>query len=573
MLPETRHLCAPLVIGVTGHRDLRSEDLEKLKDKVRKILAELRERYRSTPFILLSPLAEGADTLVAQVALEIGAELVVPLPMLRRLYEKDFQTPESLETFRRLADQAYIFEMPMLSSEADVARGGEARDRQYQQTGRYIARQSQILIALWDCTLSEKTGGTAEVVGFQLQGAEESADCDLQPPELFPVYHVVTPRISNPHPEGDPFQLIKKFPAGFLDNDAAEAYYGQIFGNLDEFNNCILNGAKPLMEAAAESKRDLLCDFDGGDLTPNEQLALDRYAVADALARLFQRRLLNMHRALHWLVFVSFLGLVLFAHLPQHPIGLLAGALVVLGVGYLWQRHTSNNKLDIRAQDYRAIAEGSRVRFFWHMAGITESVADNYLGKQRTELDWIRNGLRGWGIGKDSQANAGPLSKKRLEAVEQLWIADQIGYFHDTAKSNEDKQEHMETLVRVSVWLVVLIALGIVGVTLLMQHFNKAPWKCNDYEWLAWPVIVFDCLLGAAALLHHASQQRAYAQHTKQFRRMETVFQKAQLLIQRKFPNINEAQQCLRTLGQEALFENGDWVLLHRERPLELPHP
>jgi hypothetical protein len=28
----------------------------------------------------------------------------------------------------------------------------------------------------------------------------------------------------------------------------------------------------------------------------------------------------------------------------------------------------------------------------------------------------------------------------------------------------------------------------------------------------------------------------------------------------------------LRELGQEALEENGDWVLLHRERPLEVPH-
>jgi len=31
-------------------------------------------------------------------------------------------------------------------------------------------------------------------------------------------------------------------------------------------------------------------------------------------------------------------------------------------------------------------------------------------------------------------------------------------------------------------------------------------------------------------------------------------------------------QRLCLDLGTEALEENGDWVLLHRERPLEVPH-
>ncbi len=30
--------------------------------------------------------------------------------------------------------------------------------------------------------------------------------------------------------------------------------------------------------------------------------------------------------------------------------------------------------------------------------------------------------------------------------------------------------------------------------------------------------------------------------------------------------------KVLFTLGQEALMENGDWVMTHRERPLDVPH-
>jgi hypothetical protein len=92
----------PLVIGVTGHRDLRDEDIPLLKTSVKAIFDRLEEfinpdrpldRLRrmvsgtakknagATPMVVLSSLAEGADQLVAQVALEKGLHLVAPLPL------------------------------------------------------------------------------------------------------------------------------------------------------------------------------------------------------------------------------------------------------------------------------------------------------------------------------------------------------------------------------------------------------------------------------------------------------------------------------------------------------------
>src|SRR5579871_4386673 len=87
----------PLVIGVTGHRDLRPAAHAELASCVRTILVDLRTTYPNTPLLLLSPLAEGADRLVAEVSLEpaIGARLMVPMPMPRALYERDFESAES----------------------------------------------------------------------------------------------------------------------------------------------------------------------------------------------------------------------------------------------------------------------------------------------------------------------------------------------------------------------------------------------------------------------------------------------------------------------------------------------
>ncbi|HZY59562.1 MAG TPA: hypothetical protein VFE56_07365, partial [Candidatus Binataceae bacterium] len=78
----------PLVIGVTGHRDLRPDARGAIAAQVRDILLHFKNSYPSTPIMLLSPLAEGADRLVAEVALEagIGASLMAPLPMPREIY-------------------------------------------------------------------------------------------------------------------------------------------------------------------------------------------------------------------------------------------------------------------------------------------------------------------------------------------------------------------------------------------------------------------------------------------------------------------------------------------------------
>src|SRR5262249_2871465 len=137
-------------------------------------------------FILLSPLAEGADRLVAEVALEMNAQLIVPLPMSIDLYEEDFQ--DSKTEFHRLLKQAHFsFEVfPPYDREA-VKTDPQARDLRYEAVGKYIVRASQILLALWDGVPSNKVGSTAAVVNFQTQGLPEQLGESLEPPELFPV--------------------------------------------------------------------------------------------------------------------------------------------------------------------------------------------------------------------------------------------------------------------------------------------------------------------------------------------------------------------------------------------------
>src|SRR5262249_35641249 len=204
MPTPTTHGPLPLVLGVTGHRDLRDADRPALEAQVRGVFTDLRERYPATPPLLLSSLAEGADRLAARVALECGARLVVPLPLPRDLYESDFSAPNSRQEFDDLLGRAeQVFELPLVAGNtADSVRSdGAARNRQYTAAGAYVARHCQVLLALWDGVASPLAGGTAEIVNFKLEGVPEPYAPHrnpLDPVGSGPVYHVLTPRDSSP---------------------------------------------------------------------------------------------------------------------------------------------------------------------------------------------------------------------------------------------------------------------------------------------------------------------------------------------------------------------------------------
>lgn len=55
---------------------------------------------------------------------------------------------------------------------------------------------------------------------------------------------------------------------------------------------------------------------------------------------------------------------------------------------------------------------------------------------------------------------------------------------------------------------------------------------------------------------------------------MSTMFAEAaeRLDVHCRAERLDDARDLVRELGEAALAENGDWVLLHRERPLEVPH-
>jgi len=155
---------APVLrVGVTGHRanKLGPAVADRLRPMVRAALERLKNAAAATRATLriVSPLAEGADRMVASEGLALGAALLSPLPFPRLSYRRDFVEPASLAEFDALILRATT--VIELDGRYDTE---DTRKVAYAAVGEYVVDESDVVIALWDGAASGGYGGTAEIV-------------------------------------------------------------------------------------------------------------------------------------------------------------------------------------------------------------------------------------------------------------------------------------------------------------------------------------------------------------------------------------------------------------------------
>ncbi len=166
-----------LRVGVTGHRNLPSADMTLLDETIGKILdaigstmatlasdRTLHRFYQEAKPVLriISPLATGADRVVARQALARQWLLSAPLPFAQQEYEKDFV--DSVDEFRSLLAHARAIDEVV---ELDGSR--EAEGAAYFEAGNFVLRHSDVLIAVWDGLEAAGEGGTGEIVETALR--------------------------------------------------------------------------------------------------------------------------------------------------------------------------------------------------------------------------------------------------------------------------------------------------------------------------------------------------------------------------------------------------------------------
>lgn len=162
----------PFVVGVSGHRSIA--DQSAVKSQVRKTLLLIAAKATSsTEMILLTGLAEGADQLVASVALDLGWTVIAVLPMPKTAYLDDFETANAKSRFLQLLAQCkHSIALPQNSQNLS----GLDRVAQYCALGHFLTRHAQLLLLLWDGDASSvQLGGTAWVRELCSNGVAGSA--------------------------------------------------------------------------------------------------------------------------------------------------------------------------------------------------------------------------------------------------------------------------------------------------------------------------------------------------------------------------------------------------------------
>lgn len=139
----------PIIVAVTGHRDIPDAAKSRLSDRFNELLDKLASEYPSTPLAVLTGEAPGAEALAVAVANKRG--------------------------------------IPVITASEPI--------------GVHLAYYGHILVAFWD-GIGEPSDGTAEVVHLRRSGipAKHAASLGSYVPDVGPISQIVTPREGAPPP-------------------------------------------------------------------------------------------------------------------------------------------------------------------------------------------------------------------------------------------------------------------------------------------------------------------------------------------------------------------------------------
>lgn len=587
----------PLIIGVTGHRDLRSQDFGALEGNVREVFHRLKVDYlgkdNDTPVVVMSSLAEGADQLVARVAIEFGAALVVPLPMTAAEYSRDFvSAPGKASEFERLLALAVSApEMPLIDGntfeniQSDMAR----RALQYREAGVFIVRHCHILLALWNEEDRElKTGGTAEIVhlkrnGESLRHSHLVRDC-IDGIEKGPVITIVTPRRDAPsatvgvstRPWGR--ELTTSVPQPDFNGETKAWRDFEMTVNLTtRFNRDAKEAlSDPVRKEKYKESLEKLFDAPSAPETTTRARALGLreapvlcsiYAVADVLAQENQH---DFRRVWIWLFILGFLmaaSLGFPLNFPEVKVYAFAAYQALFTCSFSLYFFARRRQYQEKFLDYRALSETARVAVFWRIAKIDKAVIEVYPICQSPELAWIKVSLRSIACFDDAKLKrAEPFDEARYRVCHGVWINGQFEYFKNHG------ERHREKAAR-SKWLSIsfLLISGVGTVLIGLSGYLAFDWKIYaPLNSAAYIPLALQLLPVAGAAIQGYAEQLGRRAQALQFERMQALFGRALLILPPSINPVDEAaaREVLIELGREAVQDAASWTSIFRLRPL-----
>jgi hypothetical protein len=519
---------ARIVIGVTGHRKIENPIL--LGNTIQTVLKNIRQMVpalKSSPVLLsvLSPLAEGADRLIAREVLKIpGSLLEVVLPLEKEAYIQDFETDVSKKEFEELLAQA---------KSARVLSLKDNRDEAYERVGRYIVEQCDLLIALWDGKPSAGRGGTQEIVQY----ARESK-CPLVwiESEDYSKIHFETGHGLDPRPFHD------------LDD------YNEKSINLKGFETQLSREIKFFTEHAERARLPL------DRARPSIEYLMNRYVRGDKLALYFQ----HLYYQSETFVYSLALAAVMIAafqvlFLPDQPIILISEIvlmLAVLGIVWIGRRQRWHD----RWTDYRFLAERFRSALFMAMADVDVAILrpPRHLSLAYSPKDWMVAAFSSvWRRKPRMPASDAASFEGVKQFLGEAWIEDQIRYHEATSRRHLARHQRMTTVSYILFGLTI-------GVVLLHVAKVGSHYVETVFAFLA---VVFPAI---AASITAVGTHRDYLRNSMRSSEMVRHLKELKDKMSRT-QNRDEFFELVKETEETMLHENEDWRVMVRFHKTEVP--
>jgi hypothetical protein len=155
-----------LRIGITGHVNLDPEEITKLQPAVKKAINFIEQQYPLHYLTVFSPLAMGADRLVARELLKIEASrLIAILPYNRDRYENEFGTADDFRSDPVGTELRSELDYWLSNRALEIIEMSPSPTRRasYLKAGRFIAEHSNVIIVVWDGSQYASTSITAQI--------------------------------------------------------------------------------------------------------------------------------------------------------------------------------------------------------------------------------------------------------------------------------------------------------------------------------------------------------------------------------------------------------------------------
>ncbi|MDF2180121.1 hypothetical protein P2G88_17845 [Aliiglaciecola sp. CAU 1673] len=579
----------PYVIGITGHRDLDEAATQYATQQITSLLASLKSRLALTPIVVVTGMADGADRVLAKVALKLGYPVTALLPLPKEEYRKDF-SEASWQEFNQIIANPLV-ECSVVEQLHECAPGesmsDQERDTQYWVLGQHLICQSNLMIAIWDGENTGLTGGTSDVLldyldaqprrrNDRISGSaatitylhREDSQQQLMGRQAYwvPVDKTEhghsrseqTPQVCFLSGEIGTYELecFPSIPKSLLDDMAQLEEYNEQIQVLEEEgainrNYSLLNDYDL---TRAPIPTDLLKDLDT-EFLKADAVAIDNQKHSDSQFTLF-----SLIAAAMGFLFLVYAKIVASNYL-------LIGYLVLFLIGWRYYRRIQKRHSFTNHLTARALAETLRTQFYLLLIGRNNHKRPTHLmntcGVSQFEgFNWIKHII----LSKVPMHLDHKTHQKHLhynvEFVCEHWLMDQTSYFERKTRilsQHHHKLEHIKSFLFISSALMaVMLILFKYAMTDLVFY---ADINAKSVTVLLMGLLPF--LLGVWEIYQN---KMAVKELLWQYRTQSVLFNEAKQHIE-KADTLDQKCAVLSELAERALLENFIWIIhrFHRE--------